>query len=395
MKVPRVGAVVVAAGSSTRAGEGAPKQFRMLGAKPMFVAALEPLLGECDEIVVVVPCGSEERAASMLRSAGLPDAGVRFIAGGERRQDSVGRGLAALSPEVAVVLVHDAARPFASARLAARVVAAAAEHGAAIPVVPVADSIKRVDDGKVVASLDRSVLVLSQTPQGFRREVLERARELCGDTDVTDDAQCVEMSGHPVAVVDGEPGNVKLTHAADVEAAGFRAGGTAGLDRPARVGIGSDLHRLVTGRKLVLCGIDIPSDKGLDGWSDADVATHAVMDALLGAVAERDIGHHFPPGNEEYRGASSIGLLRKVVKLLRSRGYAPSSVDVTIVAEAPRLSSFIDAMRRSLAEATGMEPGAISVKATTTEGTGAEGAGEAISASAVAVVRPTGDAEEE
>ncbi len=391
----RVGAVVVAAGSSTRAGEGTPKQFRMLGAKPMFVAAVEPLLGECDEIVVVVPGGSEKRAASMLRAAGLPDAGVRFVAGGERRHDSVGRGLDALSPDVEIVIVHDAARPFASAGLVARVVAAAAEHGAAIPVIPVTDSVKRVDAGAVVASLDRSVLWLSQTPQGFRREVLEHARELCVDAEVTDDAQCVEMSGHPVAVVEGEPGNVKLTHASDLEVAGLRVGRATGLDRPARVGIGSDLHRLVAGRKLVLCGVEIPFDKGLDGWSDADVATHAVMDALLGAVAERDIGHHFPPGDEEHRDASSIGLLRKVVKLLRSRGYTPSSIDVTIVAEAPRLSLFVEDMRRALADATGLALREVSVKATTTEGTGAEGAGEAISASAVAVVRPTGYAEGE
>ncbi len=389
--MPRVGAVVVAAGSSTRAGGGTPKQFRMLGTRPMFVAAVEPLLEDCDEIVIVVPAGTESRAASMARSAGIPEGRVKLVAGGPRRQDSVANGVAALSSDVGIVLVHDAARPFATRALVARVIEAAAEHGAAVPAVPATDSVKRVENGEVVASLDRSVLVLTQTPQGFRRDVLERAMASCADTDVTDDAQCVEMSGHAVVVVAGEPGNVKLTHPSDLEAAVTRAAEASGLDRPARVGIGSDVHRLTVGRKLVLCGVEVPFDKGLDGWSDADVATHAVMDALLGAVAERDIGHHFPPGEEEYRGASSISLLRKVVRLLRSMGYVPSSIDVTIVAEAPRLAPHIDAMRHTLAGATGLSSGDVSVKATTTEGTGAEGAGEAISASAVAVVRPTGD----
>jgi 2-C-methyl-D-erythritol 2,4-cyclodiphosphate synthase len=204
--------------------------------------------------------------------------------------------------------------------------------------------------------------------------------------DVTDDVQCVEISGGRVAVVEGEPGNLKLTTPFDLELAELRAGSGAGLRAGARAGTGCDWHRLVGGRRLVLCGVEIPFDRGLDGWSDADVATHAVMDALLGAVGERDIGHHFPPGDPRYRGASSIELLRSVAEIVSSHGYFPSSIDVTIVAEAPHLSPHIDAMIGRLASALGIGPGRVSVKATTTEGTGSEGKGEAISATAVAVV---------
>ncbi|MFH1502407.1 MAG: 2-C-methyl-D-erythritol 4-phosphate cytidylyltransferase [Candidatus Eisenbacteria bacterium] len=390
----RAGAILVAAGSSERAGSGPPKQFRMLGTRPMFVSALDPLLAVCEEVAVVVPEDQVARATESLRGAGVPvsetagGAGVRVVAGGARRQDSVGAGLDALSPDVGVVLVHDAARPFASAALARRVIEAALEHGAAVPAVPVPDTVKRVEDGAVVATLDRSVLRLSQTPQGFRRDVLERARDALGGADVTDDAQCVEMAGHPVAVVEGEPGNVKLTTPYDLELAALRAADALGFVPRARVGTGSDWHRVVHGRRLVLCGVEVPFESGLDGWSDADVATHAVMDALLGAVGERDIGHHFPPGEAKLEGASSIGLLETVVSLLSSKGFSASSVDVTIVAQAPRLSSHIEAMRGNLARALGISPSRVAVKATTTEGTGPEGRGEAMSATAVAVVAP-------
>ncbi|MBD3348832.1 MAG: 2-C-methyl-D-erythritol 4-phosphate cytidylyltransferase [Candidatus Eisenbacteria bacterium] len=400
--MPRVGAVLVAAGASTRAGPGVPKQFRRLDTRPVFVAALEPLLRHCDEIVVVVPAGEEERAALLLSRCGLPssrvapdradgNARVAVVAGGPRRQDSVGEGLRALSGETEVVLVHDAARPFAAEAVVERVIEAALEHGAAVPVVPVSDTVKRVEEGLVVATLDRSVLALAQTPQGFRREVLVSARREIGDADVTDDAQCVELAGQPVAVVEGDPSNLKLTDARDLELAALLGASRLGLDADARVGIGSDCHRLVEGRRLVLCGVEVPFGRGLDGWSDADAATHAVMDALLGAAGERDVGHHFPPGDERYERADSTSLLREVVDLLRREGFCVGSVDLTVTAEAPRLSPFIDDMRRTLAEALGVGSDRVSVKATTTEGTGPEGAGEAISATAVAVVRRRGE----
>jgi 2-C-methyl-D-erythritol 4-phosphate cytidylyltransferase/2-C-methyl-D-erythritol 2,4-cyclodiphosphate synthase len=404
----RIGAVLVAAGSSRRAGPGLPKQFRNLGLRPMFIAALEPLLGVCDEVVVVVPESDVDRAADILVEHGIvagggsgrPDGGrapgvegtsgrprVVVVAGGRLRQDSVGAGLATLSDDVDVVLIHDAARPFASLELCERVAAAAIEHGAVVPVVPVKDTVKRVEEGRVVATLDRAVLGLAQTPQAFVRETLLSAREAVGDAGVTDDAQCVEIAGGRVAVVDGESGNVKVTDAWDMELASLRSACDVGLDAEARVGTGSDCHRLVEGRPLVLCGTEVPFDRGLDGWSDADVATHAVIDALLGAIGERDIGRMFPPGDERYRGIASTKLLARVSEIVGERGFDVGSVDVTITAEEPTLSPFIEDMRSRLAASLGVPRERVSVKATTTEGTGAEGRGEAMSAAAVAVVR--------
>lgn len=382
----RVGAILVAAGASTRMGGGMPKQFQMLGIEPVFVHALRGLVPCVDEVVVVAPADAVETARGLLLDSGVcADRPVRVVAGGARRQDSVAAGLAALSEVVDVVLVHDAARPFASEDLARRVLAAVGECGAVIPVVPVPDTVKRVQDDSVVATLDRSVLGLVQTPQGFSRSVLADALAALGGIEVTDDAQAVELAGGRVAVVEGEPGNVKLTTAADVAVARARVGAGVGLDTGVRVGIGYDLHRLVPGRKLVLCGVEIPFEKGLDGHSDADVATHAVCDALLGTVAAGDIGQHFPPGDPAYRGISSLVLLERVVEIVRSHGFEVRFVDVVIVAEKPRLAPFVATMRASLAGVLGVPVDAVSVKATTTEGIGPEGEGQAMSARAVGV----------
>ncbi|MBM3308207.1 MAG: 2-C-methyl-D-erythritol 2,4-cyclodiphosphate synthase [Candidatus Eisenbacteria bacterium] len=387
----RVGAILVAAGASTRAGGGTAKQFQVLGVEPMFVHALKCLVPVADEIVVVAPADAVETARGLVLESGVcGTVPVGVVAGGARRQDSVARGLAALRGDMEVVLVHDAARPFASAELARRVVEAVVvggERGAVVPVVSVPDTVKRVDAGAVVATLDRSVLGLVQTPQGFTRATLADALAALGDAVVTDDAQAVELAGGRVAVVEGEPGNVKVTTGADLETARLRLGAAVGLDASVRVGIGYDLHRLVPGRRLVLCGVEVPFEKGLEGHSDADVATHAVMDALLGAVAAGDIGQHFPPGDPAYRGISSLVLLERVVEIVRTRGFAVRFVDVVIVAEKPRLAPFIPQMRQKLARVLGVPLGAVSVKATTTEGMGPEGTGEAMSARAVGGVR--------
>jgi 2-C-methyl-D-erythritol 4-phosphate cytidylyltransferase/2-C-methyl-D-erythritol 2,4-cyclodiphosphate synthase len=388
--MPRIGAVLVAAGSSTRAGGELPKQFRLLGVRPMFVLALEALLPISDEVVVVAPRDEIERAEHLVLESGArcrAGARPRVVPGGARRQDSVGAGLAALSEGVEIVLVHDAARPFASADLAGRVAAAALAHGAAVPVVEMSDTVKRVEDGRVVATLDRSVLGAAQTPQGFRRDAIERALQRAAGVDVTDDAQAVELAGGAVAVVAGEPGNTKITTSFDLELAALRLNGELGLDGPARAGVGVDCHRLVEGRRLVLCGVEVPFEKGLEGYSDADVASHALVDALLGAVAAGDIGRHFPAGDPQYEGISSLLLLERAAEIVRSGGFSIGNVDVTIIAERPRLSEFIGAMRRSIAGALAVDPEAVSVKATTTEGTGPEGEGLAVTARAVAVVR--------
>jgi 2-C-methyl-D-erythritol 2,4-cyclodiphosphate synthase/2-C-methyl-D-erythritol 4-phosphate cytidylyltransferase len=368
-------------------GGETPKQFQVLGFEPMYVHALRGLVPCVDEVVVVAPADAVETARGLVLESGVcGDRPVCVVAGGARRQDSVARGLAALSDGVDVVLVHDAARPFASEAIARRVieaVVAGGARGAVVPVVPVPDTVKRVDAGAVVATLDRSVLGLVQTPQGFARSVLVDALAALGDADVTDDAQAVELAGGHVVVVEGEPGNVKVTSPSDLEIARLRVAASVGLGASVRVGIGYDLHRLVPGRRLVLCGVEIPFEKGLEGHSDADVATHAVMDALLGAVAAGDIGQHFPPGDPEYKDISSLVLLDRVVEIVRSRAFAVRFVDVVIVAEKPKLAPFVPQMRAMLARVLGVPVDAVSVKATTTEGMGPEGTGEAISARAV------------
>ncbi len=387
-----VGTILVAAGSSERIGANFPKQFLPLGPDPMFFLALESVLPHSDEVAIVTLPDFVGTVKAILRAAGASphlifrDTRIIPVSGGARRQDSVTRGLAALSDDVDVVLIHDAARPFASPDLTERVIAAAREHGAAVPVISVPDTVKRVRDDAVTETLDRNTLGLAQTPQGFRREIIELAyRELEG-SDVTDDARAVELIGRPVAVIPGEPGNFKVTTPVDLELASVVANCRRGLGPGYRAGTGSDTHRLVEGRDLVLCGVTIPFEKGLDGHSDADVATHAVCDALLGAVAEGDIGVRFPPGDPAYKDISSLLLLEKVVEIVRQKRCRIVNVDVTVVAEAPKLAPHVPEMRRSLARVLGLDVEAVSVKATTTEGMGPEGEGLAVSSTAVAVV---------
>ena len=388
----RVGTILVAAGSSERIGAIFPKQFLPLGPDPMFFLALESVLPHSDEVAVVTLPDFVGTVKTILRAAGATEdlmfrgARVVPVVGGERRQDSVECGLAALSSDVDVVLIDDAARPFASPHLTELIVEAAREHGAAVPVVAVPDTVKRVDGDTVAETLDRATLGLAQTPQGFRREIIERAyRELKG-VDVTDDARAVELLGETVTIVPGEPGNFKVTTPVDLQLASVVANCRRGLGPGYRAGTGSDTHRLVPGRDLVLCGVKIPFGKGLEGHSDADVATHAVCDALLGSVAEGDIGVHFPPGDPEFKDISSLLLLERVVEIVRDKRCRVVNVDVTIVAEAPRLAPHVPAMRRTLADALDVEVEVVSVKATTTEGTGPEGEGLAISSAAVAIV---------
>lgn len=391
--MPGIGTVLVAAGSSQRAGVDIPKQFVAIGGQPMFVVALSRLLLRSAEAVVVAPAGGLDAARDLLRASRLLSderhrgKRVEIVAGGVRRQDSVRAGLAALSKDIEFVLVHDAARPFVTDDLVERVLEAAGRHGAAAPVISPPDTVKQIEGDRAVATLDREALALAQTPQAFRRDVLERAYADLGDNDVTDDAQAVELSGVPVAVVPGETGNFKVTTRRDLDLAAMLASVSAGLGPAYRVGTGSDTHRLVRGRKLVLCGVDIPHETGLEGHSDADVATHAICDALLGAVAAGDIGVHFPPGDPEFKDISSLVLLERVAAVVKGRGFEIWNLDVTISAEAPRLSPHVPDMRRAIAGAAGIDVDRVSVKATTTEGTGLEGQGLAVSSVAAASVR--------
>jgi 2-C-methyl-D-erythritol 4-phosphate cytidylyltransferase/2-C-methyl-D-erythritol 2,4-cyclodiphosphate synthase len=288
-----------------------------------------------------------------------------------------------------IVVVHDAARPFATADLVARTIAAAAEAGAAVAALPAHDTVKRVGGGAyVVETLPRETIYLAQTPQAFRRDVLREA--LAAGGDATDEAALAERAGHRVQVVMGEATNIKVTTADDLAIAETIARARDGRAKPARTGragIGYDLHRLVEGRPLVLGGVTIPFDRGLAGHSDADAVCHAVTDAILGAAGAGDIGQHFPDTDPAWKGASSLDLLRRAVRLVAERGLGVGNVDATIILERPKLRPFVDAMRANIAAAVGVDVDRVSVKAKTNEGVGELGRGEAIAVHAIALVR--------
>lgn len=398
------GAIIVAAGQSRRMA-GVDKLLAPLAGVPVIARAVEAFESHrAISAIVVVASGRNIAAIEALRR----ERGWRKVAavclGGARRQDSVRNGLVALPP-CGWVLVHDGARPLVSARLIAGGLAAvrARGTGAAIPVVPLKDTVKHLDAaGRVLDTPDRATLAAIQTPQVFPRTVLERAhREVTGD--VTDDAAMVEALGLTVRTFPGDPANIKVTtphdlamaeamlrQAASLDAdaqpagAGDRPAGTDVGPRPA-FGIGYDAHPLVAGRPLVLAGVPVPYERGLDGHSDGDVATHAIIDALLGAAALGDIGTHFKETDPTVpRGVSSLALLTRTVAMVRQRGFEVGNVDATIVAQRPRLAGHVPAMRAALARAIGIGLDRVSIKATTEDGMGFTGTGQGISAMAVA-----------
>lgn len=363
----------MAAGESRRFGGGVRKQFRQWAGRPLAEHAVRALAGEVAGIVVVLPSDSlAERAATAEGWPGVE----RVVAGGPQRSLSVLNGVRAADRDY--VLVHDAARPFPSRALIRRVIEATRRHGAALPALPLTDTIKRREaDGSVAETLDRRLLHGAQTPQGARRDWLLEAltdAESRGEQP-TDESQALERAGRRVQLVDGEPGNVKITRPGD-------------LPRPAalRVGQGYDVHRLAPGRPLVLGGVTFDHPTGLEGHSDADVLLHAVMDALLGAAALGDIGRHFPPDDERWRGADSRRLAERVAELLAEAGCRPVNIDATVVAERPKLGPHAPAMRETIAACFGLPPGSVSVKATTHERLGALGAEQGIACHAIALV---------
>ena len=287
-----------------------------------------------------------------------------------------------------IIVVHDAARPLCSSDLIIRTVEAASRFGAAIAALPAQDTVKQRaggDDRFVGRTLARQQIVLAQTPQAFRRAVLAEAIQLGRNGEAaTDEAVLAERAGHRVAIVEGDPRNIKITTERDLSIAKRLLEDTMSTGR---IGIGYDLHRLVEGRPLVLGGIRIPHDRGLDGHSDADAVCHAATDAILGAVAAGDIGRHFPDTDPRWAGASSIDLLRAVADLVRTRGFTVVNLDVVVVAEEPKIGPHADRMRESVAAAVGIDPDAVSIKGKTNEGMDATGRGEAIATHAVAMVR--------
>lgn len=389
-----VAAIIAAGGRGQRLGAGQPKQLLLVGDRPILERSVEPFIGSgrIDEIVVVMPPEMALEPPAYLRRTLKP---LAVVAGGERRQDSVAAGFDVVADRADVVVVHDAARPFVTAELIARTVDAAIESGVAIPALAARDTVKEVRqaDGPVRVvhrTLPRDVIVLVQTPQAFRTEILRDAIALGrAGVEATDEASLAERAGHVVRVVEGDPRNVKITTPEELDLARRMAAvGTCGEPaRAMRVGTGYDLHRLVAGRNLVLGGVGIPFPRGLDGHSDADALCHAIIDAILGAAAAGDIGRHFPDTNGRWKEASSLDLLGRAVDIVRSRGFVIENIDAVVIAERPVLAPYIDEITARLAGTLGVPAGCVSVKGKTHEGLGEIGRGEAIAAHAVALLR--------
>lgn len=381
-----VAAVIVAAGRGSRAGGDIPKAYRSLGGQPMIRFSLS-LFSADKQIHLVQPVIHAEDASLYQAAAGgldlLPPA-----FGGATRQSSVRAGLEALGkhrPEI--VLVHDAARPFASAALIGRAVAAA-KFSAAVPGLALSDTVKAVDAREhVMQTLDRASLRTIQTPQAFNFSALlaaHRDAAAAGRDDFSDDAALMEWAGHSVAVFAGEAANVKLTVAEDfVRAENERLATLSDM----RMGTGYDVHAFSAGDHVMLGGVKIPHARGLAGHSDADAALHALVDAILGALAEGDIGVHFPPSDPQWRGAASEKFLRFAVERVQARGGMIAHLDVTVICEAPRIGPHRDAIRARIAAIAGISLDRVAVKATTSEKLGFIGRGEGIAALATATVR--------
>lgn len=373
--LPSFAAIVVAAGKGLRVGGDVPKQFRRWRGKPLVRHSVEALLAAGASPLVVV-IGADAQADAEAALTGL--AGVRFVTGGASRQDSVRNGLEAIAPDAPErVLIHDAARPDLPRAVIARLVSALDTHAGAIPVLPVVDSLAIAGEAGVMAgAAKRETLRRVQTPQAFRfPDILAAHRAWQGATDAGDDAQVLAASSGSVALVDGDECLKKITFAEDF---------VTSTAAPAfRIGQGYDVHRLEAGEELWLCGVQIPHEKGLSGHSDADVALHAITDALLGAIGDGDIGTHFPPSDPQWRGARSAQFLAHAVKLARAAGYEIGNIDLTLVCEAPKIGPHRPAMRAVVAQILGTGEDRVSIKATTTERLGFTGRGEGIAAQAI------------
>ena len=404
-----VTAIIAAGGRGQRLGGAHPKQLLEIGGRAILERSVTAFLlhPDVDAVVVALPADLAAAPPDYLRatsSSGPGQKPLRIVAGGMRRQDSVANAFGAAAPESDVIVIHDAARPFASADLIARTIAAAAESGAALAAVQSRDTVKRVGVGTaetaqarllVSETLSRETIYLAQTPQAFRRDVLASALAVAGDA--TDEAALAEQAGHAVRIVDGEAANIKITTADDLPVAEAIA---STIDRAVterdplrravrtgRAGTGYDLHRLVDGRALVLGGVTIPSDRGALGHSDADVVCHAATDAILGAACLGDIGRHFPDTDARWKDASSLDLLRRAVLLIAEQGLEVGNVDVTVILERPKIKDHVDGMRAAVAAAIGIDTSRVSIKGKTNEGVDAVGRGEAIAAHAIALVR--------
>lgn len=381
-------ALILAGGSGVRLGAGLPKQYLPVAGEPILRRSACAFLDHpaVDAVRVVIGAEDRERYDEAVEGLDLLPAAI----GGATRQESGRLGLESLeglNPER--VLIHDAARPLVSADLIGRVIAALDDYPGAIPALPVVDTLKRSDDtgARAVETVERMGLWRAQTPQGFRYgDILAAHRALdkaSAGRELTDDAAIAQAAGLEVALVTGDEDNIKVTTMDDLARAARILTGASVM----RVGTGFDVHRFGTGDSVMLCGVRIPHDRGLEGHSDADVALHAITDALLGAIAAGDIGMHFPPSDEKWRGAASDVFLRHAAALVRDTGGEIVNIDVTLICEAPRIGPHRQAMAARVAEILEIEAARVGVKGTTTEGLGFTGRGEGIAAQAVASVR--------
>jgi 2-C-methyl-D-erythritol 4-phosphate cytidylyltransferase / 2-C-methyl-D-erythritol 2,4-cyclodiphosphate synthase len=377
-------ALIVAAGKGERAGGGGAvaKQYRLIGGTAVIAHAVDAFSkhGAIDAVYVVIGADQDALLAAALNGRAI--AGV--VPGGPSRQNSVKAGLDRIARDggAAQVLIHDAARPFLPAAVIDRLLAALQHEKGAVPVLAVVDTLARAD-GTLGQTVDRSSLVRVQTPQAFAFDALMAAHASWRGDAASDDAQMVRAAGFTVAIVEGDPMLEKITHAADFSAAEDRLARSL----VSRTGMGYDVHRLEAGKTLWLGGVHIPHDMGLAGHSDADVALHAVTDALLGAIGEGDIGTHFPPSDPQWKGAASHLFVEHSRDLIRARGGIIDHVDLTIICEAPKIGPHRSAMRKAIAAMLQVDEARISIKATTTERLGFTGRGEGIAAQAVATVR--------
>ncbi len=372
----RIAALLVAAGSGSRFGVETPKQFLMLAGAPVIRHAARALAAHA---TLLQPVGEAGPIAAALD--GIPHLPV--VAGGATRQASVRAGLEALAPHAPdVVLVHDAARPVIPEGTIPALLAALESAPGAIPAVPVADTLKRAADGRITETVPREGLFRAQTPQAFRFPVLLASHRAAGPAAATDDASLLEAGGLEVAIVPGAEDNIKLTYPEDL----MRLERALLPTLLPRVGTGFDVHAFAPARPLVLCGVVIPHDQGLAGHSDADVGVHALCDAIYGALAEGDIGRHFPPSEAAWKDADSARFLVHAAGRIAARGGRLAHADVTLICERPKIAPHVAAMRARLAGLLGVAEGLVSVKATTTERLGFTGRGEGIAAQAVATV---------
>lgn len=378
---PKIVALIVAAGQGNRAGGEVPKQFRTVAGKAVLAHAHDALTahGGVDAIHIVLGEGQEATARALLGERAV----ASFVLGADSRRGSVRAGLEAIAAVggADIVLIHDAARPFLPVVVVDRLLEALDQAEGAVPTLPVADTLVRGADGRMAETVDRAALYAVQTPQAFRFPTILAAHRAWDETEeATDDAQILRRCGHDVIMVQGDERLAKLTFPEDFARA------ERALPRTTRVGMGYDVHRLAPDELLWLGGILIPHDRGLAGHSDADVALHAIVDAILGALAEGDIGSHFPPTDPQWRGAASDKFLAYARDRVAARGGAIEHIDLTVICEAPKIGPHRDAMRARIAEILAIPVARISVKATTTERLGFAGRREGIASQAVATL---------